>query len=118
MSQEYISDMQESAIDVQVVATTASSHFYSQEMVDAAVMNALESAGHESRSQGVERDLGVKVWRDADEWSVSYKTRSRALYKLTKQDWKKIGDPILHIEVRPALSSAAPAHSSCEDGPI
>lgn len=31
-----------------------------------------------------EQNKGVNVWRDVDEWS----------------DWKKIGDPILHIELR------------------
>jgi phosphopantothenoylcysteine decarboxylase len=52
-------------VDVQVVATGSSLHFY-----DAA---AIEDA-HD----------GVGVWADADEWS----------------DWNKIGDPILHIELR------------------
>lgn len=52
-------------VEVQVVATQSSLHFYDSE--------ALE-AKHE----------GVGIWSDADEWS----------------DWKKIGDPILHIELR------------------
>ncbi|TXT05855.1 uncharacterized protein COLE_07175 [Cutaneotrichosporon oleaginosum] len=52
-------------VEVQVVATGSSLHFY-----DAA---AVEGA-HE----------GVGVWTDNDEWN----------------DWHKIGDPILHIELR------------------
>lgn len=50
-------------VDVQVVATKASLHFFDK--------------------AAVERE-GTRVWEDADEWS----------------DWKKIGDPILHIELR------------------
>lgn len=50
-------------VEVQVVATQASLHFFDKAEVE--------------RS-------GTNVWEDADEWS----------------DWKKIGDPILHIELR------------------
>ncbi|BEI89909.1 uncharacterized protein CcaverHIS019_0212710 [Cutaneotrichosporon cavernicola] len=52
-------------VEVQVVATGSSLHFYDSSAIEAA---------HD----------GVGVWADADEWS----------------DWKKIGDPILHIELR------------------
>lgn len=56
---------------MQIVATNASTHFYSQETVDEAVKTAL--AGLEpstSTANGHDREIGVKVWRDADEWSV------------------------------------------------
>lgn len=43
---------------MQVVATEASLHFYSQEQVDEAV----------DKSGGT---VGVRVWTDDDEWSVS-----------------------------------------------
>lgn len=66
------------SIAVQVVATEASLHFYSQEQVDQAVRKAV-TTGSECPD-----DVGVKVWTDAEEWS----------------DWKTIGDPILHIELR------------------
>jgi phosphopantothenoylcysteine decarboxylase len=56
---------------VQVVATPASLHFYSQEAVDKAVRASLVGSGVDE-SQLVETgDVGVKVWKDADEWSVS-----------------------------------------------
>lgn len=50
-------------VEVQVVATQASLHFFDKTEVEAS---------------------GTNVWTDEDEWS----------------DWKKIGDPILHIELR------------------
>ncbi|WWD17276.1 hypothetical protein CI109_101716 [Kwoniella shandongensis] len=65
---------------VQVVATKASSHFYTQDVVDQAVRKAVSGDGEGSSDD----DMGVRVWTDEDEWS----------------DWKKIGDPILHIELR------------------
>lgn len=52
-------------VDVQVVATKPSLHFYDRAAVEAS-------------------NPGVRVWTDEDEWS----------------DWKKIGEPILHIELR------------------
>jgi phosphopantothenoylcysteine decarboxylase len=64
-------DLQDPGIEVQVVATTSSLHFYSQEKVDAAVMKALNLEGDERQSEGATGEVGVKVWRDADEWSVS-----------------------------------------------
>ncbi|WVQ80730.1 hypothetical protein IAT38_002835 [Cryptococcus sp. DSM 104549] len=65
-------------IDVQVVATKASTHFYSQEDIDKSVRGSL---GLEDDYEG---DVGVRVWTDEDEWA----------------DWKKVGEPILHIELR------------------
>ncbi|WVO16197.1 hypothetical protein L204_103868 [Cryptococcus depauperatus] len=66
-------------IDVQVVATKASSHFYTQADVDKSVRNAY------SISENLGGDeIGVRVWTDHDEWS----------------DWHKVGEPILHIELR------------------
>ncbi|GAA5979717.1 hypothetical protein JCM10908_003018 [Rhodotorula pacifica] len=53
-------------VDVQVVATKSSTHFFSAEEI-------------ERESQG-----RVRVWTDADEWA----------------SWQKIGDPVLHIELR------------------
>ncbi|KAK4684995.1 phosphopantothenoylcysteine decarboxylase, partial [Tremellales sp. Uapishka_1] len=65
----------DASIAVQVVATKASLHFYNQAEVDKAVRAAC----------GADEDtVGVQVWTDEDEWS----------------DWRKIGDPILHIELR------------------
>ncbi|KAG8842117.1 hypothetical protein FRB96_006235 [Tulasnella sp. 330] len=58
-------------VQVQVVATKASLVFYDK--------GTLEST-HVSDNDG----QGVKVWIDDDEWG----------------SWKKIGDPILHIELR------------------
>jgi phosphopantothenoylcysteine decarboxylase len=52
-------------VEVQVVSTDASLHFFDRDAVEAA-------------------NPSVRVWTDSDEWS----------------DWAKIGDPILHIELR------------------
>lgn len=51
-------------MDVQIVATKSSLHFYNQEKVDRAVRDALSIDDDQS-------DIGVKVWTDEDEWSVS-----------------------------------------------
>lgn len=88
---------QDPNIHVQIVATPASTHFYTQAAVDAAVRSALESSNDNnndlhSRTNGLQIDtndikdpnVGVRVWQDADEWS----------------HWRKVGDPILHIELR------------------
>ncbi|WVQ80731.1 hypothetical protein IAT38_002836 [Cryptococcus sp. DSM 104549] len=65
-------------VDVQVVATKASTHFYSKEEIDKSVRQAL------GIGEDHDGDVGVRVWTDEDEWS----------------DWKKVGEPILHIELR------------------
>ncbi|ODN82093.1 hypothetical protein L202_02407 [Cryptococcus amylolentus CBS 6039] len=65
-------------IDVQIVATKASTHFYSQNDIDSSVRKSLQL------SDSATGDVGYKVWTDTDEWS----------------DWRKVGDPILHIELR------------------
>lgn len=62
-------------VKVQVVATKASLTFFERSNVESGGADADESEG------GV---FGTKVWTDDDEWS----------------SWKKIGDPILHIELR------------------
>ncbi|KAK1924224.1 flavoprotein [Papiliotrema laurentii] len=74
------------SVAVQIVATKSSLHFYSQEQVDQAVQSAQVTAEADAEEEQTTRHevRGVKVWTDADEWS----------------DWKQIGDPILHIELR------------------
>ena len=57
---------------MQVVATASSSHFYSQESVDAsvrAVQGDEDIAIDGCQNPG---ENGVRVWRDVDEWSVSF----------------------------------------------
>ncbi|OCF60654.1 phosphopantothenoylcysteine decarboxylase [Kwoniella mangroviensis CBS 10435] len=67
-------------IALQIVATKSSTHFCNQQTVDAAIRKSLGV----SEDENVPDDLGVRVWTDEDEWS----------------DWKKVGEPILHIELR------------------
>jgi hypothetical protein len=60
-------------------------------------------SGCGSGGVGAERVLamyGAEVWTDEDEWAVSDPGRTDIVY-LTEgsQDWRTIGDPILHIEV-------------------
>lgn len=67
---------QDRNVAVQVVATKSSSHFYTQQQVDEAVRTALEPpignvGQHGSMEIDAEGVFGVKVWTDADEWSVS-----------------------------------------------
>ncbi|OWZ45720.1 phosphopantothenoylcysteine decarboxylase [Cryptococcus neoformans c45] len=66
-------------IEIQIIATEASTHFYSQADVDKSVQSALKLSDTQMQD-----DVGVRIWTDKDEWS----------------DWKKVGDPILHIELR------------------
>lgn len=86
--------LQHDKVDVQVVATASSLHFYDWQSIE---------KEHEGR---------VKVWRDEDEWQVSLCSSFRGVasrpatgelteqsYPLIHQGWSKIGDPILHIEV-------------------
>lgn len=82
--------MQHDRVDVQVVATKGAIHFFD---------------AHE-----LEKEHGgkVKVWTDQDEWAVrptssslSRSRRTRLTHPCaTLQGWQKIGDPVLHIEVR------------------
>lgn len=53
-------------IDIQIIATKASTHFYSQEDVDKSVQSALNLSDEEMQD-----DVGVRIWTDEDEWSVS-----------------------------------------------
>lgn len=66
-------------IEMQIVATQASLHFYDQAKVDAAVQ--AEAAGqvnsNDQSIMAVDGDVGpssggvgVRVWKDEDEWSV------------------------------------------------
>lgn len=95
-------------IEMQIVATQASLHFYDQAKVDAAVQ--AEAAGQvDSNDQSImavdgdvrpsSGGVGVRVWKDEDEWSVCSPLTS-TLSSAERQDWKQIGDPILHIELR------------------
>lgn len=45
---------------------------------------------------------GVRIWVDDDEWSVGTACEGLGRLLLIKQDWKQLGDPILHIEVSKA----------------
>ncbi|OCF40317.1 phosphopantothenoylcysteine decarboxylase [Kwoniella heveanensis CBS 569] len=67
-------------IAVQVVSTKSSTHFCNQATVDASLRDAFGL----NDGSAVPDDFGVRVWTDEDEWS----------------DWKKVGEPILHIELR------------------
>ncbi|WWC62173.1 uncharacterized protein I303_104766 [Kwoniella dejecticola CBS 10117] len=69
-------------VDLQIVSTNSATHFCNQAIVDEAVRKAYEGKG--KTSELLPDDLGVRVWTDEDEWS----------------DWKKVGEPILHIELR------------------
>ncbi|SCV72740.1 BQ2448_4277 [Microbotryum intermedium] len=79
-------------VEVQVVATASSLHFFDK--------TALEQA-HAGR---------VKVWTDAEEWKVGTflgRDRGHVLQgRLTSelwqcaQGWTRMGDPVLHIELR------------------
>lgn len=69
--------LQGSDIAIQVVATQASLHFYTQEAIDAAVPSFCSPSGRgEAAVNGKmevnvdEDNYGVRVWTDADEWSV------------------------------------------------
>ncbi|KAK8864428.1 hypothetical protein IAR55_001676 [Kwoniella newhampshirensis] len=70
--------------DVQVVTTRASSAFYTQDAIDQSVRQALDGSQRVENGDSHAEEVGVRVWTDEDEWS----------------DWKKVGDPILHIELR------------------
>lgn len=116
---------------IQVVATKSSCHFYSQQAIDAAVRASLGLDGMDrdvevsttppKHSTSVSHEpYGVRVWTDADEWSVRQDC-SIVRYRIDgEQDWKKVGDPILHIEVSPQRlwqDAYEDPVRSCEDGP-
>lgn len=63
-----VDNEQDPDVAVQVVATKASSHFYSQESVDETVRAAIKPLI--ASTGGMNEEYGVKVWTDADEWSV------------------------------------------------
>ncbi|WWC70181.1 uncharacterized protein I206_104130 [Kwoniella pini CBS 10737] len=67
-------------IALQIVSTKSATHFSNQTVVDEAIRKSLTNLTTEKLPD----DLGVRVWTDEDEWS----------------DWKKVGEPILHIELR------------------
>ncbi|ODO05448.1 hypothetical protein L198_02141 [Cryptococcus wingfieldii CBS 7118] len=66
-------------IALQIVATKASTHFFSQTDIDSSICSSISVPPSDSSP-----DIGVRVWTDEDEWA----------------DWKKVGEPILHIELR------------------
>lgn len=113
---------------VQVVATKSSLHFYSQKTVDDSVRSTLGIDGDElssgedetKRESTVDRGVGTRVWTDADEWSVREHWIVKRIYaEAGSQDWKKVGDPILHIEVGDTLHITCQLTvSSYEDGQI
>jgi hypothetical protein len=78
---------QERDIAMQVVATRSSLQFYSQGSIDASVLSALQADKHHpnpmpngslegSNPNSLDDGNGVRVWTDADEWSVSRSDRS------------------------------------------
>lgn len=76
-------------VEVQVVATQSSLHFYDFQAI---------KDSHDGR---------VKVWTDTEEWKVRPKSRRlcSSLWRadtttMDLQGWENIGDPILHIEVK------------------
>ena len=70
-------------IAVQVVATASSSHFYSQESVDASVRAAQGDRDFTMDGYGTPDEAGVRVWRDVDEWSVSFARIGYAVILMT-----------------------------------
>ncbi|CCV00215.1 unnamed protein product [Malassezia sympodialis ATCC 42132] len=79
-------------VHVHVVASAAALHFFDADAVDALDTRARTFGVHElaalNCAAGESADSVVapraKVWRDADEWAA----------------WAKVGDPVLHIELR------------------
>lgn len=57
-------------IEIQIIATEASTHFYSQADVDKSVQSALKLSDTQMQD-----DVGVRIWTDKDEWSVSRPTQ-------------------------------------------
>lgn len=88
---------QHANVEIQLVSTDASTHFYAASEIEEA-----------ARAKG----KSVKVWTDADEWSVRDITgcsnapsilgtadKDTDIPGASRQSWKRVGDPILHIEV-------------------
>ena len=68
-------------LEIQVVATRASVHFYNQAQVDQAVRRADPTIYGDASIDGNvqtenQEEYGVKIWRDEDEWSVSQRSSS------------------------------------------
>lgn len=87
--------LQHANVRVQVVATKPSLHFYDGDAIDTAcedkyTVKDLAQENADAASGGASSDRlprsspRAHLWRDEDEWS----------------DWKRVGDPILHIELR------------------
>lgn len=57
-------------MDVQVIGTDNSRHFYTQDQVDEQVRLA-RTATAEEDEPGELSGEGVRIWQDSDEWSVS-----------------------------------------------
>ena len=57
-------------MDVQVIGTDNSRHFYTQEQVNEQVRLARTATVDEAKS-GELSEEGVRIWQDSDEWSVS-----------------------------------------------
>jgi hypothetical protein len=62
-------------MDVQVIGTDNSRHFYTQEQVDEQVMQASGAGSSTSTGDGLEE--GVRIWQDSDEWSVRHHLKGK-----------------------------------------
>lgn len=71
-------------INIRVVVTEASLHFFNLEEVQAKLNTSSSSSFSASSSPATTEVISKRVLRDADEWSA----------------WSAIGDPVLHIELR------------------
>ncbi len=113
--------VQDPRVSVQVAATASSLSFYTPDEVLSAARHARAEAqmmAHEGDEEEAEEqeqdtrkgrfgivDVDVDVWSDQDEWGVSgpfsaWSDGRRLSWLISgRQAWKKVGDPILHIEV-------------------
>lgn len=75
-------------VRIQIISTRASSHFYNQEAMCANVNNyTVKDLANEIKEAGQKDESTLpllQIWTDEDEWN----------------QWEKIGDSILHIELR------------------
>ena len=62
-------------MDVQVIGTDNSRHFYTQEQVDEQVIQSSGAEPSNSAEDGLEE--GVRVWQDSDEWSVRHHLKGK-----------------------------------------